>query len=375
MNFRIASHPRSSSRVRVLLASAALPLASMLALSGCSSLPSGLELPEGLDAAQLQEWIETHRSDPAPDAASDDARTDSASDGPSPEAAPPPTGDGAPPAGPDAPAEASDAAAPIATPPEETIPPAPGPTTPAEASPPLVATTPAPPATQVPAAAPAYPTAIVRARTQRQSAPSLTSTLVGWYEVGARISLVCSSSGQAVKGFYSPYISGGYDSLWYRTTDGTWTADVDLDTGTNASVTSACPGAATASSREDRAIAWALSMQGSRDYPALCGKFIANAYGLGALGYATAYDFYRAQLAAGRVQTSGTPPKGAIVFTKSSYDGGAGHVAIAVGDGRYVMGGVARFDGATVWTYTSWNPAPGAQYLGWATAPSNWPGR
>lgn len=93
------------------------------------------------------------------------------------------------------------------------------------------------------AAAPANaaPTATVMVKTQRMSAATLNATLVGWYEKGTKVTLTCWSRGQSVKGYYSPWLgNGGWDNLWYKTSDGTFTADVDLNTGTNNVVGSEC---------------------------------------------------------------------------------------------------------------------------------------
>jgi hypothetical protein len=74
----------------------------------------------------------------------------------------------------------------------------------------------------------------------------------------------------------------------------------------------------------------------------------------------------------------GTAPTGALVFSVSDadlYNGvHQGHVVIARSDGSFVSGGVSRQSGTghTVQVLKSWNPAPGAIYLGWAYAPGNW---
>lgn len=82
----------------------------------------------------------------------------------------------------------------------------------------------------------------VMAQTQRMSDPSLTSTQSGTYALGQVISVVCYQRGQSVKGYYSPWLpNGGWDDLWYLVSDGYFAADVDLNTGSNAPVTPACP--------------------------------------------------------------------------------------------------------------------------------------
>ena len=75
-------------------------------------------------------------------------------------------------------------------------------------------------------------TATVKAQTQRMSQPNLGSQQDGLYNVGDRVGLVCSTRGQAVKGFFSFNIpNGGWDNLWYRTSDGHYVADVDIESG------------------------------------------------------------------------------------------------------------------------------------------------
>ncbi|MBS1696419.1 MAG: M23 family metallopeptidase [Actinobacteria bacterium] len=79
----------------------------------------------------------------------------------------------------------------------------------------------------------AEPTATVKARTQRMAAATLNSQQNGWYNEGDRVTLVCSRRGQAVQGFFSFNIpNGGWDDLWYKTSDGNFVADVDIETGT-----------------------------------------------------------------------------------------------------------------------------------------------
>jgi surface antigen len=75
-------------------------------------------------------------------------------------------------------------------------------------------------------------TGTVKARTQRTTAPNLNSQ-DGVYNVGDKLTLVCHTAGQAVKGFFSLNIpNDGWDNLWYRTPDGHYVASVDIETGT-----------------------------------------------------------------------------------------------------------------------------------------------
>lgn len=81
----------------------------------------------------------------------------------------------------------------------------------------------------------------VMTNTQRMTGPTLNTTQAGWYSAGSHLNLQCYTRGQAVKGYYSKYIPGGWDNLWYKVSDGYWVADVDINTGSNNPVTPACP--------------------------------------------------------------------------------------------------------------------------------------
>lgn len=238
-------------------------------------------------------------------------------------------------------------------------------------------------------AAPAYadPVATVKARTQRMSDASLSAQQNGWYNPGDKVTLVCSKRGQAVKGFFSFNIpNGGWDNLWYRTSDNNYVADVDIETGTLKDVTSDCgsagaaaPPPAQSSSKAANAVSWANSQIGSDAYDFACGKFVANAYGQPALGAPSALAFHDRLASQGRIHMDGTPPAGALVFSVSDLDvwNGVhqGHVDIAQADGTFVSGGVSRNyhglagAGHTVQVLANWNPTPGSTYLGWAEAP------
>lgn len=75
--------------------------------------------------------------------------------------------------------------------------------------------------------------ATVKTHTQKMAQSNLNGQQNGWYNEGDQLSLVCSERGQAVQGFFSFNIpNGGWDNLWYRTSDGSYVADVDIETGT-----------------------------------------------------------------------------------------------------------------------------------------------
>jgi hypothetical protein len=225
--------------------------------------------------------------------------------------------------------------------------------------------------------------ATVKAQTQRMTDADLGSGQDGWYNPGDHITLSCSKRGQPVKGFFSFNIPDGWDNLWYKTSDGHFVADVDIETGTLDVVAPDCnaapatnPVPAPSSTKADAAVAKANSMVGTDAFGDVgCGRFVAAAYGVPGIGYNTAKQFRDALASQGRIHTDGTPPKGALVFSESSWDGGAGHVVIARGDSTFVSGGVYKGyngvagGGHNVQVLPNWNPAQGATYLGWADAP------
>lgn len=223
--------------------------------------------------------------------------------------------------------------------------------------------------------------ATVKAQTQRMSDANLGSQQDGSYNAGDQVSLVCSKRGQPVKGYFSFNIPGGFDDLWYKTSDGHFVADVDIETGTLDVVTPECGGAPqpqppVSESRADAAVDKANSMVGTDTFGDVgCGKFVAAAYGVPGIGYNTAKQFRDALASQGKIHMEGDPPKGALVFSQSSWDQGAGHVVIARGDGTFVSGGVYKGyngiagGGHNVQVLPNWNPAQGAAYLGWAVAP------
>lgn len=225
----------------------------------------------------------------------------------------------------------------------------------------------------------------VMAKTQRMSDATLNSQQDGWYNPGDQLTLVCSKRGQAVKGYFSFNIPGGWDDLWYKTSDNHFVADVDIETGTLDVVAPPCdpgsgggdqPAPPPPSSKVDAAVDKANSMVGTDAFGDRgCGMFVAAAYGVPGIGYDTAKLFFNALSSQGKIRTDTAYPKGALVFSESSWDGGAGHIVIARGDGTFVSGGVYKGynglagGGHNVQVLNSPNPAGGARILGWAVAP------
>ncbi|GAB91243.1 hypothetical protein [Gordonia rhizosphera] len=230
----------------------------------------------------------------------------------------------------------------------------------------------------------AAPAATVMVKTQRMSAPTLKSRQEGWYQKGQRLTLKCHKRGQAVRGYFSSNIpNGGWDNLWYQTSDNGYIADVDIETHTLNALGPECgrttPAPAPApgnSSKANAAVLRANSAVGTDMFGDIgCGKFVAWAYGRNALGFNTAKEFRDSLFSQNKIHMDRNFPRGALVFSQSSWDRGMGHVDIARGDGTFVSGGVSKTyhglagGGHNVQVLSRWNPAQGATYLGWAYAP------
>lgn len=232
----------------------------------------------------------------------------------------------------------------------------------------------------------ADPIATVKAKTQRMSEPNLNSHQNGWYSPGDHLDLVCSKHGQGVKGFFSFNIPGGWDNLWYKTSDGNYVADVDIETGTLKDVTPECgpdgpnaaappaPAPAPSGDRGQQALAWARNHMAADPYdPVECEVFVEQAYNH-AFRYLTAKDDFNDRRAKGEIHTNADGiPAGALVFTSDpTYDFGNGHVMLSQGDGTYLTANYytdPRHPGPKIRVVPLDSGDPHSQFLGWAEVP------
>ncbi|HRD11326.1 MAG TPA: hypothetical protein PLI79_05655 [Mycobacterium sp.] len=219
--------------------------------------------------------------------------------------------------------------------------------------------------------------ATVRAKTQRMTQATLKSQQDGWYNAGDRIKLVCSSRGQAVRGFFSFNIpNGGWDNLWYKTSDGHYVADVDIETGTLGVVAPDCstiggekPGPPTGADRASRALAWARAQMASNpNNPVQCEAFVERAYNY-SFRYDSAIAAFTDLKAKGQIHTNTDGiPAGALVFTSDpTFDKGLGHVMLSQGDGTYLTANYYTAPKIRVVPLNSNDPK--SKFLGWAYAP------
>jgi cell wall-associated NlpC family hydrolase len=114
------------------------------------------------------------------------------------------------------------------------------------------------------------------------------------------------------------------------------------------------------------AVDWAYRLLGSQAYDNWCGKFVAHAFNMPALGYNTAW-----QAAVAFGLHGGSPPPGTLVFfRRDGSNGYFGHVGIALPGNKMISAqsnGVRIADlGNSYWR---------ALYAGWSPPPASWPGR
>ena len=197
-----------------------------------------------------------------------------------------------------------------------------------------------------------YGTAMVT--TQRMSDASLKSTQHGTYSKGRKLSLSCYKRGQSVKGYYSKYIPGGYDNLWYKVSDGRYVADVDLNTGSNNPVTKKCSGSKATSSPTKKTSSSSVDTFVSQykgesvDFDNYAGAQCTDLYRQynvsvigremgrvpGDGGAHSLWDNFTPAMARYyvKVSRSSTPHKGDVAVWSRNlpYSGGAGHVAIVL---------------------------------------------
>ncbi len=137
-------------------------------------------------------------------------------------------------------------------------------------------------------------TGTVAAQTQQMSQSNLNSTQIGTFSVGQVLTLACYQRGESVKGFFSSsFGNGGWDNLWYRVSDGTYVADVDLETGTLDPVVAACADQPVADTTNAQVMATTQRMSSDTLNSTQSGSYVAGsrltltcyAYGEAVQGY------------------------------------------------------------------------------------------
>ncbi len=170
----------------------------------------------------------------------------------------------------------------------------------------------------------------------------------------SQLLILCQHAGSPVQGTF------GQSSLWDQVQGGGWVADADVATGSQGAVAPTCAYVAVPTHNRrsiDQAISWEYSQLGSATAEGWCLRFQARAFGWTAAGFQTAQDQYQWLRANDEVSSSGTPPRGALVWYTNS--DGTGHVVVSIGAGLVIgtsVGGhvgvvpVAYFSGYEGWS-------------------------
>ena len=176
---------------------------------------------------------------------------------------------------------------------------------------------------------------------------------------GSTVTLLCQTTGQSVTGTY------GTTTMWDFLSNGGMVSDSYVYTGSDGQIVNSCvyvgnePSSKTNPRSANGAIDWAFQRYGSTAYENLCLAFVAQAYGWGGSGWNTAEIGGDWESSHGYLNTSGIPPRGALVWYHNS--AGSGHVAISLGEGKVV--GTSVSGGVGVAGYLDHG-----SYRGWSVA-------
>ncbi|MFG2167216.1 hypothetical protein [Micromonospora chersina] len=182
---------------------------------------------------------------------------------------------------------------------------------------------------------------------------------------GSTVTLLCQTNGQSVTGTY------GTTTLWDLLSNGGMVSDAYVHTGSDGQVVNSCayvgdePSSKTNPRSANGAIDWAFQRYRSTAYENLCLAFVAQAYGWGGSGWNTAEIGGDWESSHGYLNSSGIPPRGALVWYHNAV--GTGHVAISLGEGKVI--GTSVGGGVGVAGYLDHG-----SYRGWSVAylPAAW---
>lgn len=215
-----------------------------------------------------------------------------------------------------------------------------------------------------------------------RSAPNTGSSIIRKIPEGGAIDISCQTTGETIRG----------SAIWDKLSDGSYISDFYTTTPVYAAYSPGIPvcGSTTTpppskppkppappKTREQKAVTWAVSQKGSKNWLGLCDRFVANAYGRDRSGYYNA-GVHLAAMAVRRklFYYDYNAPAGALVFFfPGPKNGWGGHVMISLGNGKAIssehwVGGKRHGVGeVSIRTKTF------GTYAGWSLANSEWPGR
>ncbi|GAA4203323.1 hypothetical protein [Actinocatenispora rupis] len=197
------------------------------------------------------------------------------------------------------------------------------------------------------------------------SGPHTGDSVVGSVANGAGITIDCQTYGDTVTGKY------GTSNVWDHISTG-YITDTYVYTGSDGLVAPLCAGTSTACSTSGlndprtcaQAVSWAVSHETTSyvaDYYNRCDHVVGLAYGFSASGSTTAYNHWLAVPASLKHAGDTNVPPGGLAF----FSGGAGHVMISIGDGKFVSNDIHGNGTLTETTISEIKSTWGKPYLGW----------
>lgn len=200
-----------------------------------------------------------------------------------------------------------------------------------------------------------------------RSGPHTSDSAVGSVANGATISIDCQTYGSTVTGKY------GTSNVWdHVPAKGGYVTDTYVYTGSDGLVAPLCAGTPTTCSTSGlgdphtcaQAVSWAVSHETTSyvaDYYNRCDHVVGLAYGFSASGSYTAYDHWLAVPSQYKHTGDTNVPPGGLAF----FSGGAGHVMISIGDGKFVSNDIHGNGTYTTTTIKEIKQKWGKPYLGW----------
>ncbi|WP_207127451.1 NlpC/P60 family protein [Actinocatenispora comari] len=200
-----------------------------------------------------------------------------------------------------------------------------------------------------------------------RSGPHTSDSAVGSVANGETISIDCQTYGDTVTGKY------GTSNVWdHVAAKGGYLTDTYVYTGSDGLVAPLCSGTPTTCSTSGlgdprtcaQAVSWAVSHETTSyvaDYYNRCDHVVGLAYGFSASGSYTAYDHWLAVPSQYKHTGDTNVPPGGLAF----FSGGAGHVMISIGDGKFVSNDIHGNGTLTETTISEIKNTWGKPYLGW----------
>ncbi len=199
------------------------------------------------------------------------------------------------------------------------------------------------------------------------SGPHTGDAVVGSVASGASVTIDCQTHGTTVTGKY------GTSDIWdHIPAKGGYITDTYVYTGSDGTVAPACgvsSGCSTSGLGDPhtcaQAVTWAKNHETTTyhaDYYNRCDHIMGLAYGFPASGSTTAYVHWTQIPGSYKHAGDTTVPAGGLAF----FSGGAGHVMISIGNGKFVSNDIHGNGTLTETTISEIKSKWGKPYLGWA---------